>query len=76
MRLETTIKRYIGSSTEQKPELAQSDAGSSFMEENTGRIARWTGREWVYPPIGETETDLLHVVLERLDTLVELVDNL
>lgn len=58
VRLETTIKRYIGLSTEAKPrpgitlddgtEISDKDlpAGSSFFEEDTGLVSRWTGIVW------------------------------
>ena len=58
MRLESSIKRYIGLSTEQKPrpgitlddgsEISAKDlpAGSSFFEEDTGLVSRWTGSIW------------------------------
>ena len=77
VRLETTIKRFVGNSTDEKPSLAQSDAGSSFLEEDTGQIARWNGNTWTAPapqadPLaalveGQTRTnELLEAILAQL----------
>lgn len=46
VRLEATIKRFIGSSTDEKP-TAEVTPGSSFLETNTGVIYRFDGRVWV-----------------------------
>lgn len=56
VRLESTIKRFVGSSADQKP---QDDipAGSSFLEGNTGAIFRWDGRAWM-PSFAEERTDV------------------
>ena len=80
MRLETSIKRYIGSSTEQKPfpgltvegvEVKAGDLppGSSFLEEDTGRIYRWTGGSWAAPPLSDPATDLISTVLVEVRAL-------
>ena len=68
MRLETSIKRYIGDSSERKPRpgelqddgttLLATDlpSGSSFFEEDTGFVSRWTGYVWTtVPPERPTE---------------------
>ena len=59
VRLETTIKRYIGLSTDEKPtpglhwpggeEITYKDvpAGSSFLATDTNEVWHWNGREWV-----------------------------
>ena len=57
VRLESTIKRFIGMSTDDKPIVEQPDdplsralpAGSSFLETDTGKIWRWNGAVWTYP---------------------------
>lgn len=54
--LEGTIKRYIGLSTETKPNPYDGSlldgetlpAGSTFLESDTFRIARWDGGSWSY----------------------------
>lgn len=59
VRLESTIKRYIGNSTDPKPtfgvvidgvEITSADlpVGSSFMEADTGHIYRWSGTQWQF----------------------------
>ena len=45
VRLEGTVKRFIGSSTDDKP-TDEVPAGSSFLESNTGAIFRFDGRVW------------------------------
>lgn len=59
VRLETTIKRYIGLSTDEKPTpgqpfgekdaLTSADvpAGSTFLATDSNEIWHWDGREWV-----------------------------
>ena len=61
MRLEATIKRYIGDSSETKPRpgilledgttltVADLPVGSSFLEEDTGLVSRWMGLRWSVP---------------------------
>ena len=65
VRLEGSIKRFIGLSTDEKPVLGTSQLddrgheveitardlppGSSFMESDTGRVLRWTGELWAFP---------------------------
>ena len=79
VRLEASIKRYIGDSTDKKPtpgmtiggvELKVSDlpAGSSFLEANTGRIFRWTGAEWTAGPL-RPEINLLEEILTELQKI-------
>lgn len=59
VKLESTIKRYIGLSTDTKPRVGVAfdgyvvlandlPAGSSFLESDTGRIYRWDGSDWAY----------------------------
>ena len=81
VKLEGTIRRYIGLSTDVKPELGyQSDgstiassdlpAGSSFMETDTGNIYRWNGSSaWTLPI---PESDELYVLQSLLRELTEL----
>lgn len=59
VRLEGSIKRWIGLSTDTKPEpgqfspdgeeltSAELPAGSSFLESDTGLIYRWNGHDWL-----------------------------
>ena len=81
VRLEGTIKRFIGASTDTKPVvgrlfdgsiLADRDLppGSSFLESDTGRVYRWNGFEWTHPnKVDDSETWL--AVLVRLDEIDE-----
>ncbi len=80
MRLESTIKRWIGDSTETKPrpgveqpdgttlEAWELPAGSSFYEENTGFISRWTGQVWTapFPEPRSEEVQVLIAILEEI----------
>jgi len=45
--LETTLKRFIGLSTDTKPTLAAQDVGSTFYETDTGELHLWNGTSWV-----------------------------
>ena len=50
--LERTTKRFIGLSTDDKPTGAP--PGSSFLENDTGRVFRYDGHEWRnYQPADE-----------------------
>lgn len=80
MRLETSIKRYIGDSSERKPLPGELQAdntillatdlpsGSSFFEEDTGFVSRWTGYVWTTAP-PERATEELTVLKEILSLL-------
>ena len=79
MRLEATIRRYIGDSSETKPRpgillddgttIAEADLppGSSFLEEDTGLVSRWTGLRWSVPVAESTEElEVLNQILAEL----------
>lgn len=86
VKLEGSIRRYIGLSTDEKPSVgAQLDgrtvtagdlpAGSSFLETDTGRIARWDGTTWTLPALaGEEVTQLLSLIATQLGRLVDLAE--
>ncbi len=79
-RLETTIKRFIGHSSETKPRVGvtledgttiknENDLppGSSFLEEDTGIIYRWTGQVWASTGIdNEVVGSLLKQILAHM----------
>ena len=79
VKLESTIKRYLGLSTDDKPiyEDAQKErripAGSSFLETDTGRIYRFDGSEWKYAVEKGTE-ELLSAILFEIRSLRERVE--
>lgn len=60
VRLEGSIKRFVGLSSDAKPrpyrlggDMAEGEllpAGSVFYEEDTGKTARWDGSDWRYLP--------------------------
>lgn len=80
MRLESSIKRYIGLSTERKPRpgltmedgvvvtLSDLPAGSSFFEEDTGLVSRWTGLVWTegFPEVRSEELQIQIEILSEL----------
>ena len=85
VRLEGTIRRYIGLSTDEKPVLGlQEDgstieasdlpAGSSFLESDSGRIYRWSGEAWTLP-VAETDEQLyvLQALLMEITQFREMV---
>lgn len=60
VKLEHSVRRYLGLSTDTKPtvgtyldgveiEARHLSPGSSFLETDTGRIYRWNGEEWTHP---------------------------
>lgn len=69
VRLEGTIKRYIGVSTDEKP-MEDVPAGSSFLEEDTGLVWRFNGG-WRVPPPDERMADLLQAILAELVAIRE-----
>lgn len=85
IKLEATIKRYIGLSSDIKPRSGEFwadgtfadtiPAGSSFLETDTGRIYRWDGGSWEsYVPLDE-QVLVLQAILEtlsRISTQIEL----
>lgn len=80
MRLEASIKRYIGDSAEMKPRpgFVQDDGttltaqdlppGSSFYMEDTGLISRWTGQIWTegFPELRNEELQVQLAILAEL----------
>ena len=90
--LEGPIRRYIGLSTDIKPVvgelspdnstvIAASDlpAGSSFLESDTGRVARWNGAAWLVPPVDgsllEAQGDIVNELM-RIRRLLEAANEL
>lgn len=86
--LETTTRRFIGLSTDQKPPYAQYDdgglyvgtdtvpAGSSFFETDTWRIARYDGEQWSYPTEDAEITARLDALIGLMATQNELLEAL
>ena len=88
IRLEGAIKRWIGKSSDTKPYpgqvLSQDNgpdvvltandvpAGSSFLEEDTGRIYRWSGTEWTYTLPIDAQAEYLQAILFELASIREL----
>ena len=67
VRLEGQIKRYIGLSDDAKPDHQTEtiQAGSSFLESNTGRIYRSTGSAWLmFEPVEEQDLILSSILQE------------
>lgn len=73
VRLETTIRRFVGNSADTKPELDMRDAGSSFLEEDTGKISRWNGRTWTNPAPGDDPLSLIADQLNMTNELLQLI---
>ena len=74
--LETTIKRYVGLSTDTKPypSLAETlPAGSSFLESDTGKIYRWDG-SWKFGAVADESAYTLALILTELSTIRMLVE--
>src|SRR5262245_19397262 len=76
VKLEGSIKRWIGISSDTKPfigtnpdgtTLNASDIppGSSFLESDTGIVYRWTGTAWVSPQADDRVLELLRQILDE-----------
>jgi hypothetical protein len=76
VRLEGSVKRFIGLSTDVKPFVGQVQddgetlltaqdlpAGSSFLESDTGAIARWDGADWRAPSAEDATVLILQELL-------------
>jgi len=72
VQLESTIKRYIGLSSDDKPAL-DIPAGSSFMESDTGKIYRFTGESWRFAEPTDETAQLLTVIYLELQEIRALV---
>lgn len=84
VRLEGTIKRFIGLSTDDKPsvgvqldgttvEARDLPAGSSFLEEDTGRIARFDGTRWWVIEPHDDQSEYQQFVLMALASIREVL---
>ena len=89
IRLEGTIRRYIGLSSDDKPVPVPSYrsvdgsnvvspaeimlVGSSFMETDTGKIWRWDGRTWIHYEAEDENKILLSMILTELVGLSAIV---
>ena len=87
VRLEGSIRRWVGLSTDDKPSLGlQADgrtvgagdipAGSSFLETDTGRIYRWNGADtWTLPGLeGDEQLYVLQALLIEVTQLRQMVE--
>lgn len=74
VRLEGSIQRWLGLSTDAKP-TGDVSAGSSFMETDTGRIYRYDGTAWTVPGEGiDTQGEWLALIYAELVQLREVVE--
>ena len=77
VHLEHSTRRYIGLSGDDKPtELSATEEmphGSSFLENDTGKIFRWDGRNWQYFVPEDEQLYALQLILAELVKLRELV---
>ena len=87
VQLEGSIRRFIGLSSDDKPQLglqvdgrvftaADLPAGSSFLETDTGKIYRWNGVDtWALPAPEADETLLvLQALLLEVTQLRQMVE--
>lgn len=86
VRLESTTRRYIGHSTDPKPQLGKQldgstveatdlGPGSSFLEEDTGRVLRWNGSTWTLPSTEDgRQLQVLETIAADLHSLRDLVE--
>ncbi|MDO8631175.1 MAG: hypothetical protein Q7R41_11845 [Phycisphaerales bacterium] len=88
VKLEGTIKRFIGLSSDRKPTIGANPrddagevltltatdlpAGSSFLETDTGTIWRWNGSTWSAAPIDNASGEWLGLIYGELVKLREL----
>lgn len=73
-----TDGRFVGLSTDTKPELADDGGvlavGVEFFEEDTGRSLHWTGSAWALSTYQQTEGQRTALLFEIRDLLRELVE--
>ena len=84
IKLEGTIKRYVGNAYDVKPSPGvhpyatmtanELPPGSSFLEEDTGRIYRWNGAEWTCGTLGDVHAGLLEQIILELRALRERIE--
>ena len=77
VKLEGSIRRYIGLSTDDKPADGLDSplpAGSTFLETDTKRIYRFDGTLWVDADIVEEQTVLLTAIYSELLYLRQVVE--
>ena len=78
VKLEASIQRYIGLSSDQKPgphtDGTSVPPGSSFLETDTGKIYRFSGTEtgWVFFQPANEELALLQLIYVELRQLREI----
>ena len=76
--LERSTPRYIGSSSDTKPVTLEGDKamppGSSFLENDTGKIFRWDGFSWKHYEAVDEHLQALQLILIELTQLRELVE--
>lgn len=83
VRLEGTTKRWIGLSTDHKPQSAggfgkahdEIPPGSSFLEADTGVVYRWTGKSWEAPLTEGAQVSMLLLdISDRLGRVTEMLE--
>lgn len=75
VKLEGTIKRFIGVTTDEKP-TSEVPAGSSFLEADTGVVWRFDGRVWMAAQGAEVLSNLVEVMVSLLVDIREVLYNL
>lgn len=76
VKLEGTIRRYIGQSTDDKPMPDVGEnfaAGSSFMETDTGTIYRYDGAAWRAATIDDELAQIMAVIVVQLDEMLTIL---
>ena len=84
VKLEGTIKRFIGLSTDTKPSVGLNldgltltaldlPPGSSFLETDTGRIWRYNSLEWVIHVPENEQAEYLQAILFELASIREAI---
>lgn len=71
--LEGVIKRFIGQSSDAKPADGV-PAGSSFLENDTGKIYRYDGASWKHVEAEDDSVAILQMILMELGRLRQLVE--
>lgn len=82
--LTTTIQRFIGASSDNKPILEQKDVGSEFFEADTKVWYVWSGKDWklfrssvldmALPDLFNTVNDILEEIKKVNFQLADMTD--
>ena len=80
VRLETAVQRWVGLSTDTRPDPDRGDnsvsVGSRFEELDTGVVYRWNGERWMVPQQRDAQLIALEAIHQELQAIHALIEEL